>query len=56
LEGLEISKNTINELFSIKKKEWLKETKDIEQFYNKFGDKLPKELWDEFKGLTKRLE
>ena len=34
---------------------WLKEAEGIEEFYKKFGDKLPQELKDQLAGLKERL-
>jgi len=56
LEGLNLSKKDINKLFEIKKEDWEKETADIKEFYNKFGDDLPKELKTELDELTKRIQ
>ena len=44
LSGLEIAKETVEKLLSVSKEEWQKEIPMIEEFYSKFGDKIPKEL------------
>jgi len=44
LSGLDISKETLEKLFKVSKEEWQKEIPLIEEFYAKFGDRLPKEL------------
>ncbi len=55
-EGLEgISTETIADLLSIDKDLWLEETKGIEEFYAKFGAKLPAKLREELEGLKSRL-
>lgn len=56
-DGLEgISAETIADLLSIDKNLWLEETKGIEEFYAKFGAKLPAKLREELEGLKSRLE
>ncbi len=54
--GLEISKDSIAELFRIDKNLWLDEVKDIKEYYTIFADKLPKELSDELDGLESRIK
>ena len=56
VEGLEgIDTETIRGLLTVDKDLWKEETKGIEEFYAKFGDKLPKELAGELKALEARL-
>lgn len=55
LTGLDISKETIDELFKIDIREWLKETKELEQYFELFGDRLPKEIGQELHQLKNRL-
>ncbi|MFR1803879.1 MAG: phosphoenolpyruvate carboxykinase domain-containing protein [Faecalispora jeddahensis] len=40
----------------IDKAQWAKEAEGIEEFYQKFGDKLPKELHDELEKLKERVK
>ena len=57
LEGLSgITEETIADLLSIDKELWLQEAAGIEEFYKKFGDKLPKELSKELETLKKNLK
>ena len=57
LEGLSgITEETIADLLSIDKELWLQEAAGIEEFYKKFGDKLPKELSAELEALKKNLK
>jgi phosphoenolpyruvate carboxykinase (GTP) len=44
LNGLNIKKNTLEKLLKIDKEGWKKELVMIEEFYAKFGDKIPEEL------------
>ncbi len=56
VEGLkDIDTETIRGLLTVDKDLWKEETKGIEEFYAKFGDKLPKELEGELKALEARL-
>lgn len=51
LNGLNIPKQNIEKLFEIDPPQWVDEIQDIKTFFNQFGDRLPKELWDEFNKL-----
>ncbi len=44
VEGLDIDVDTINELLSVDRDLWKAEVEGIEEFYAKFGDKLPPEM------------
>ena len=56
VEGLEIGTDVIEGLLDVDKELWLKETEGIEEFYNKFGTHLPKELKDELETLKANLK
>ncbi len=56
VEGLDgITTETIADLLSVDNNLWLEETKGIEEFYAKFGEKLPKALAEELEALKTRL-
>lgn len=56
VEGLEaIDTNTIKDLLTVDKDLWRNEAEGIGEFYEKFGDKLPKELKAQLEALKKRL-
>ncbi|MDR3243397.1 MAG: phosphoenolpyruvate carboxykinase (GTP), partial [Elusimicrobiota bacterium] len=55
LSGLNIDKSIIDKLLSVNKEEWKKEIASIEEFYAKFGDKIPKELTDLLKELKEKI-
>ncbi len=44
LEGLQLPAGVIDKLFALDKEEWKKEAEEIEAFYGRFGDRLPKAL------------
>ncbi len=56
LEGLDITEETLAGLLSVDKKLWKTEAEGIREFYQKFGEKLPKELMAELEKLEKNLE
>lgn len=55
VSGLNISDETMNELFKIDPADWKKEAENIREFYKTFGDDLPAELLGELNALEKRL-
>ncbi len=56
--GLEdkISEENIRELLSVDTEGWLKECDMTEEYYKKFGTKLPEELTSQLSALRSRLE
>lgn len=56
VDGLkDIDTDTIRGLLTVDTELWKEETKGIEEFYSRFGDKLPKELNNELENLKSRL-
>lgn len=55
-EGSGLTAERIAELLTVDKDLWKEEAAGIEEFYKKFGDKLPKELSEELETLKKNLE
>jgi phosphoenolpyruvate carboxykinase (GTP) len=55
LDGLNISKETVDELMRVDPEDWEQELIDTKEFFQKFGDRLPGELLAEHEKLTKRL-
>ncbi len=56
IEGLDIDLDTIKGLLDVDKDLWKEDAAGIEEFYQKFGEKLPKELKAELETLKKNLE
>jgi len=54
-DGLDISAETMKGLLGIDRTQWKEELKGLRQFFEKFGDRLPDEIWTEFHALEKRL-
>lgn len=55
LNGLDITKETMDKLLSVNKQDWKKEVGMIEEFYAKFGNRIPQELKDQLDELKKKL-
>jgi phosphoenolpyruvate carboxykinase (GTP) len=55
LDGLDISKADLDELFRVDAEAWQAEADGIEEFYGTFGDKLPAALRAELASLRYRL-
>jgi phosphoenolpyruvate carboxykinase (GTP) len=55
LEGLELKRGAIEDLFHVDRKGWLKEAEASEEFFKTFGDRFPQALWREHRKLTARL-
>ena len=56
LTGLDLPKENLEKLLSIDRKAWLEELKGIKEFFRKFKQDLPQELWQEFRDLQQRLK
>jgi len=55
LDGLDIDKQTVEDLLKIDKDLWIEEAKASAEFLSQFGDKLPREMLEENKKLLERL-
>ncbi len=56
LVGLSVEKEKVEKLLEIDKDGWLKELEAGKEFFEKFGSRMPKEVWDEYYTLEKRLK
>ncbi len=57
LEGLkDFDKEKLASILKVDNAKWAKEAAGVEEFYKKFGDKLPQELRDELNGLEERTK
>lgn len=56
INGLNITKEQIRKLLEIDKEGWEKEINSIEEFYSKFGERMPTELIEELKILKERIK
>jgi phosphoenolpyruvate carboxykinase (GTP) len=55
LSGLSISDAALETLLSVEPEVWAEEAALIPEFYQKFGDHLPAELWEQHAALSRRL-
>ena len=55
IEGLDIDVETVKGLLDVDADLWMEDAKGIEEFYAKFGDRLPAKLREELDGLKARL-
>ena len=55
IEGLDMTEADIANLLTVDNELWLQDAEGIEEFYAKFGDKLPKELRAELDTLKANL-
>jgi phosphoenolpyruvate carboxykinase (GTP) len=55
MNGLDIPNKNIDELLSVDEKEWLNEIQSIGEYIQNFGQRVPKELLDQFKKLEIEL-
>jgi phosphoenolpyruvate carboxykinase (GTP) len=55
LSGLDLSDEQLDVLLTVDNEAWREEAAQIKPHYERFGDRLPKPLWDELDKLTQRL-
>ncbi len=54
-DGLDMSPETIEKALAVDNAEWAAEIPQIQEWFDKFGDSLPTQLWTELDGLKARL-
>ncbi len=54
-DGLQLTPEAMKELTSVDKAGWLIGADSMEKFYVLFGDRLPREIWEEHRALHERL-
>jgi phosphoenolpyruvate carboxykinase (GTP) len=55
LDGLQISRGAVEELLRVNPGDWATELEATRQFFGKFGQSLPAEIWREHEQLQQRL-
>ncbi len=55
LEGLDMERDILESILYVDNEKWLKEAEVIEEFYKKFGDRLPEKLASQLNALKERL-
>ncbi|MGA8555227.1 MAG: phosphoenolpyruvate carboxykinase (GTP) [Candidatus Acidiferrales bacterium] len=56
LDGLAISHDTVDELLRVDSSDWAEENAATAKFFEKFGDRLPREIREEQEALHNRLQ
>jgi phosphoenolpyruvate carboxykinase (GTP) len=56
LDGLDVSRETMDDLLHVDPADWTKEHADTGNFFQKFGSRLPEKIRDEHERLGKRLQ
>ena len=56
LEGLNITKERMEKLFEVNLSEWKAEMNGIKAFLRQFDERLPNEIWNEFKKLDSKIK
>ena len=56
VDGLDISAEQMAELFAINPASWLAETDLTDEYYAKFGDRVPAQLREQLAALRARLQ
>ena len=56
VSGLNLTAEQLELLLSVDPEIWRQEAALIPPFYEKFGDRMPKALWEQYEALVKRLE
>ena len=56
LAGLKLDPGSVSRLLEVDKEGWRRELDDIAAYYQRFGDRLPKPLWDEAEKMRSRLD
>jgi len=54
--GINISSEKMEKLLNINKQEWQQEIKEIKNFLDTFGTRLPPEIWQEYQKLYNQLQ
>ncbi len=56
LTGLDISRKTLDKLFAVDPEDWQQETERIATFFHRFGDRLPRTLWQQLDRLRQEIQ
>ena len=55
VDGLDLTPEQVAKAIAVNASDWEKELPLIEEWFSKFGDQLPAELWAELDGLKARV-
>jgi phosphoenolpyruvate carboxykinase (GTP) len=54
--GIDVDQSTLDELLEIDSEAWAKEVESIREFFEEFGQRMPKQLFDELAKLETRIK
>jgi len=54
--GLDVTPDTLRELLTVDRKEWLEVIVGQKEYLQKYGDRMPREIWQQCEALEKRLQ
>ncbi len=55
MSGLDIPAKVMEKLLSVSPDDWADDLKNIKEFFTGFGDRLPGEIWEEYRALNDRF-
>jgi phosphoenolpyruvate carboxykinase (GTP) len=55
LTGLKINKENMEKLFEVNPADWKNELEDVKTFLRQFADKMPEEIWRQYKDMEEQL-
>jgi len=55
LTKLDISRDTLGKLLAVSREDWYEETDNVAAFFQQFGKRFPKPLWEQLESLRQRL-
>ena len=56
LNGLQIGSDRLRKLLEVRPEDWESELEGHKEFFTQFGERLPEELWEQFRALKERLK
>jgi phosphoenolpyruvate carboxykinase (GTP) len=56
LDGMNIDHAALDELLAVRASDWQFRLPGIEEMFRKLGNRMPRELWDEYRRLQSRLD
>jgi phosphoenolpyruvate carboxykinase (GTP) len=54
--GLDLDPDVLRELLDVKPEEWVEAVAGQAEYLRTFGDRMPEELWDQQRDLSRRVE
>jgi phosphoenolpyruvate carboxykinase (GTP) len=54
--GIDVDESILDELLEIDSEAWNKEIESIREFFEEFGERMPKRLFEELEALNERVK